>query len=221
MTDPLAPPLGPDSSCPELVEALLAIDQVRARDVLRSRLDSGADPTSVADSCITRALETIGAEWEGGRLALSQVYMAGRITEALVEELFPAPAELRPEGPVLALALLEDYHGMGKRLVQLVLRSSGYASEDLGRVTAEELAAKVLAGRYDLLLISTLMLRSALRVREVVDRLRGARSTVPVIVGGAPFRFDTNLWREVGADGCGADASDVLRLVAQFTGKRP
>lgn len=221
MFEPLIPPIGSDARCPAFMEALLAVDQARAHQVLRAGLDEGVPPLALADGCITPGLEAIGSGWERGDLALSQVYMAGRITERLVEALFPVPADLRPGGPALALALLEDYHAMGKRMVQLVLRSSGHASDDLGRVTAEELVEKVLAGRYDLVLISTLMLRSALRVRTVVDGLRRAGCSVPVVVGGAPFRFDRNLWREVGADGFGAEASDALRLVAEFTGRRP
>ena len=83
-------------------------------------------------------------------------------------------------------------------------------------MTVEQLVERAKANHIDLLLVSTLMLRSALRVkalRELCDReLPGAR----IIVGGAPFRFDPGLWREVGADAVAATAGEVVPLVLRF-----
>jgi len=201
-----------------LREALLEVDRVRVRDLVERALAAGVPPLELTDRTIVPVLEAIGADWEGGSASLSQVYMAGRITEDVVAGLFPAPDRLRPQAPVVAVALLEDFHGLGKRMVQLAVRAGGYPCLDYGRVTAGGLVGRILADPPDLVLVSTLMLRSALRVREVKARLLDAGTHVPVCVGGAPFRFDPELWREVGADGYGADAAAALRLAAEFTG---
>jgi methanogenic corrinoid protein MtbC1 len=62
------------------------------------------------------------------------------------------------------------------------------------------------------------MLPSALQVREVRAGLWAAGANVRVIVGGAPFRLDTQLWREVGADAMGRNAAEAIELVRRFTG---
>ncbi len=77
----------------------------------------------------------------------------------------------------------------------------------------KKLVERALADRIRVLLISTLMLNSALRVRDLVDGLRAAGQDTKVIVGGAPFRFDPELWREVRADAMGYSASDVTDIV--------
>jgi methanogenic corrinoid protein MtbC1 len=77
---------------------------------------------------------------------------------------------------------------------------------------------KVVDDGIEILLISTLMLSSALRVAEVRESIEKAGCRVKIIVGGAPFRFDENLWREVGADAMCRNASDVIATIAALQG---
>ncbi|RWX44604.1 B12 binding domain-containing protein [Candidatus Electrothrix aarhusensis] len=73
---------------------------------------------------------------------------------------------------------------------------------------------KVCEDSIKVILISTLMLRSALRVKQVKQLLEQAGSSVKIIVGGAPYRFDPLLWQEVGADAMGANAAEAIEAVA-------
>lgn len=200
--------------------ALLRLDRTAALDVLSQALAAGHGLPAITESCIAPTLETIGSEWEMGHLALSQVFMTSRIAEDTIDRLFPPGDASGSIQPRIALALLEDYHALGKRLVALNLRAAGYSILDYGHVQAQELVEKILADGVEVLLISTLMLRSALQVRRVCDGLIQAGRHIPVIVGGAPFRFDPELWREVGATATGASASDAIRLVQAFLEQR-
>jgi methanogenic corrinoid protein MtbC1 len=110
---------------------------------------------------------------------------------------------------------LDDYHALGKIIVCAALRASGWDLHDYGRMTAPELAEKVIENQTGILLVSTLMLRSALQIKELRDRLTAAGSPAKIIVGGAPFRFDPELWLEVGADATGNDAAEAVRAVAR------
>jgi len=196
--------------------ALLSVDRARAEEVLREALAVLETPLEVAELCLAPVLEQMGEAWENGRLALSQIYMASRISEELVERILPPPRELRGETPRIALALLEDHHMLGKQLVQSALRLAGIAVLDWQRVSVDELVARAIQERPDLILISTLMLRAALRVREVREKLDRAGLAIPIYVGGAPFRFDPLLWREVGASAMGANSAEAIRLVSSF-----
>jgi methanogenic corrinoid protein MtbC1 len=59
------------------------------------------------------------------------------------------------------------------------------------------------------------MLPSALRVKDLREQLDEKR--IQIVVGGAPFRFDSNLWKEVKANYCGHNPADALRIVKQLT----
>lgn len=204
----------------EFEEALLALDRVRASELLDA-IATERTPLQAVEFLVQPALERIGCVWEEGGCALAQIYMSARICEDLVEALlgpdeatqFAAPGHVR-----LGLAVLEDYHLLGKQIVRTVLRASGWPVSDYGRQTVDELVARAQRDRVDILLISTLMLPSALRVREVVARLREASPKTRVVVGGAPFRFDPELWREVGADAMGMNAADVIAIIRRLTG---
>jgi methanogenic corrinoid protein MtbC1 len=195
-----------------LEEALLSLDRLSAKDILTAAATPG-QPTQALEHLMVQTLERIGAGWEAGRVALSQVYMSGRICEELLEELLPPePPRCRPHPP-LALAVLEDYHLLGKRLVQSVVRAAGLALLDYGRMEVDGLVSRVQEDRVEILLVSTLMLASALRVRDLRRRLNEAGLKVQLIVGGAPFRFDERLWREVGADAMARQAAEALEII--------
>ena len=120
--------------------------------------------------------------------------------------------------PAIAQAVLEDHHMLGKLLVSSVLKANRFAFIDYGRVETAELARRVELDRIEILLISTLMLPSALQVKELARLLAGQDLNVKIIVGGAPFRFDKELFREVGADATADRASDVAGAIRQVSG---
>jgi methanogenic corrinoid protein MtbC1 len=199
----------------EFLEALLAIDRLAVRRILSQSVDQ-TDALQMIEQLIVPALERIGDQWEQGELSLAQVYMSGRICEEIVDTLLP-PAKLqRISQPPVAIAVLEDYHLLGKRMVYSSLRASGYEIKDFGRVDVETLVANVVEGRIAVLLISVLMLPSALRIKEVRRQLELAGQHPKIIVGGAPFRFDEQLWQMVGADAMGKTAVDAVAQISRL-----
>ena len=78
------------------------------------------------------------------------------------------------------------------------------------------LVRKTVAAHVRILLVSTLMLPSALRVREVRRLLDEEGVSPKIVVGGAPFRFDPRLWKDVGADAMGAGAAEAVAIVRRL-----
>ena len=117
-------------------ESLLALDRIRSRRILEDA-SQGKDPREFVETVMVTVLEDIGLGWEEGRLALSQIYMSGRICEELLDSLLPLPVSAQKSSCRMAIAVLEDYHMLGKRIVASFLRSSGYHLMDYGRVTVD------------------------------------------------------------------------------------
>jgi methanogenic corrinoid protein MtbC1 len=198
-------------------KALLSLDRLAARSLVTA-VAGHLTPMELVDQVIVAALTRIGESWERGEAALSQVYMSGRICEELVDGLLPPGDPQRKNQPPMAIAVLDDYHLLGKRIVYSVMRAGGFELKDYGRVTVDEVIHKVQADQIRVLLISTLMLHSALHVRDVTARLKAEGMTVKVVVGGAPFLFDARLWREVNADAMGHSAADVPGIIQTIMG---
>ncbi len=201
----------------EFETALLALDRLAVARVLAAATD-GTSPLEGIERLVIPVLERIGREWEHGRLALSQVYMSGLICEELIDGLLPDGGGTRPDQPCLALAVLDDYHLLGKRMVHATLRAGGFAVRDYGRKDVDGLVRQTAEDGIEVLLISALMLPSALRVAQVRAGLDRVGCRAKLVVGGAPFRLDDRLWREVGADAMGRTASDVVAAIARVSG---
>jgi len=193
-----------------LTEALLVMESTRADAVLRGAVDDRGERIP-PDVLVCEALERIGQEWERGEASLSQVYLAAKACEGLLRAL--APPEPAGVAGDIALVVFEDRHALGAQLVRSALRCAGIEPSYWGSLSAAATTARALADRPSVLLVSTLMLRAALLVGPMVKELRAAGLTTAVIVGGAPFRFDPSLWREVGADAMGRTAADAIALV--------
>jgi methanogenic corrinoid protein MtbC1 len=198
-------------------QALLSLDRLTTKRLV-TEAEGQMTPMELVDRVIVAALTRIGESWERGDTALSQVYMSGRICEELVDGLLPPGDPQRKDQPPMAIAVLNDYHLLGKRIVYSVLRAGGFNLKDYGRVTVDELIQKVQADQIRVLLISTLMLNSALHIQDVVKGLKTANLNVKVVVGGAPFIFDSLLWQEVKADAMGRSASEVTGIIRTIMG---
>lgn len=192
----------------KFMEALLSLDRMAAKQLLEERTRHG-NPIKFIESVVVTALECIGDEWLSGNIALSQVYMAGRVCEQLVDTVLPPEAPDRKEQPRMAICLLSDQHSLGKTIVYSVLRASGFELLDFGVVEVDELISRLREEQVKIVLISVLMLPSALKVGSVRKKLTENNLDVKIVVGGAPFRLDEQLWKEVGADAMCASASNA------------
>ena len=100
----------------EFERALLLMDREGARAALIEAAGEMAAVEAV-ERRVVPALAGIGRGWENGEVALSQVYMSGKICEELVDLILPPGDPARKGQRPMAIATLEDYHLLGKRIV--------------------------------------------------------------------------------------------------------
>jgi len=143
--------------------------------------------------------------------------MSGIICEELLSTLLPQKDLSQENFPPMAIVTFEDYHVLGKRIVLSILRAGGFTISDYGAgIQVDKLVEKIQKDNIKILLISTLMFPSALHIRDVREKLENLGLDVKIIVGGAPFRFDDMLWKNVGADAMGRTAADAVRLTRKM-----
>ena len=199
--------------------ALLSLDRVKVRDLLSDDSASG-NFIDTLERIVVPTMERLGSKWESGEIALSQIYMGGRICEEIVDELLPKTASKRVDDPNLGLMVFSDYHTLGKRIVYTFLRASGYEVIDYGQQSnIETIIESLKKDNIEILLISVLMLNSALHVKDLIDSIKQNGLNIKVVVGGAPFRFDKDLSKEIGADAFATNASQVIDIIEQVRGK--
>ena len=198
-----------------LDSSLLSVDLLAVEAIL-TRPYPRISANDLVERLVVPVLDRIGSGWESGKVSLSQVYMSGRICEEVVDLILPPTHIKRLSQPKMAIVTLEDYHVLGKRIVYSTLRASGFELENYGRMDGEELAEHVIRDQVKILLVSVLMLPSALRVKDLRAQLDRSGTAVKIVVGGAPFRFDHQLWREVGADAFGETATEAVEIIKRI-----
>ncbi|NCD34282.1 MAG: cobalamin-binding protein [Spartobacteria bacterium] len=201
----------------QLTASLLALDYVSVKSLLKDEIAEQSALLTI-EKLLVPALDRIGGNWDEGTAALSQVYMSGRLCEKVLNSLMPQETEWRLEQPKMAIAVLEDYHFLGKRMLITEVMTSGYFIKDYGNMSVDSLIAHCIKDQLDGLMISTLMLPSALQAKKVITQLRVDMPELKIIVGGAPFRLDPSLWQEVGADAMGSSIGDALLFIKTLKG---
>lgn len=196
----------------EVRDALLALDAQRMKELLESSLSS-LTPLEVAEEVISPALLKIGEMWEEGEANLSQIFLASKMCDETLSQILPKEAHWRKDSPVIGITNFDDHHSLGKKILYMVLRADGFDVIDLGWTDSHSIGAAVMENRVEVLLVSTLMLRSALKVKEIPDIIKARGRKVIMVVGGAPFLFDPELGRGVGADAIGSNGADASELI--------
>jgi len=203
----------------EFEKALLSLNKMAAKNLI-SEIAQAEGAMQCVETVVVPVMERIGSKWEEGDVALSQLYMSGRICEEIVDTILPPLDSARKRQPNMAIVVFNDYHFLGKRIVYTLLRASGFELQDYGQNTdIEALAVRVKEDGIKVLLVSVLMLNSALRVKNLIETIRLTSPETKVVVGGAPFRFDQQLWQEIGADAMGKNASEAVDIVTTLMEK--
>lgn len=194
----------------EFKTVLLQNNRVKAYEVF----EKCSNNFEAIEKVTMTALEKIGVDWNNGDCSLAQVYMSGVVCEELMEKYLPKFEIPRKDSPKMAIGVLLDHHPLGKKIVYSIVRAAGYDILDFGHgLSVNEIVNKTIENEVKILIISTLMYPSALKVSEVRESFDALNYNVKIIVGGAPYRLDKNLWQTVHADADGKNASDIIGVI--------
>lgn len=194
-------------------EAVFDTDRERALAVIHSAVNDGVSPEEIVFEvvipAIKRLVKSISEDFDAN---LAQNYIASQIAAEVTDEMiarFPQPP--RAQGRVVIGTAYGDLHTLGKRIVTGCLRSLMIDVKDLGvNVTPQQFVDEAVAWRAQVIGVSAMMLHTARGdhgargVRRLLEE-RHLTDSIKLIVGGAPYRFQPELHRVVGADAWAAD----------------
>lgn len=183
--------------------ALRAGDEREARRIATEARASGVDPATIYYDIFAPAMVAIGDLWERNELSVAEEHLATAITERLIAELSPAfsaaPAE-STRGTAVLGCVEGERHALGLRMLADLFRRQGWRVLYLGAdVPSDDWVRLVTRYQADVVAVSASTERRAGAVEALIGRLREARPEARVIVGGAAFAHDPELWRTVGA----------------------
>lgn len=205
----------------EIQACLLEGDEKTIRVQVKKALEKGRSANEILHEGLIPTMESIGEKFGNGELFIPEVLLSARaMNEALaVLEPYLAEKDRKASGQILLGTVHGDVHDIGKNLVGVMLKGTGFKVHDLGvNVPNEVFVQKIKELCPDIIALSSLLTTTMPHMKEVIDSIReaGLREKVKVIVGGAPV--NQTFADHIGADGYGADAGAALSLAKKLMG---
>jgi corrinoid protein of di/trimethylamine methyltransferase len=197
------------------------LQELQAAIIEGDCLDGGVSPIEAVEVGLRDGLRIVGAKFERLEVFLPEMIMSADAGNAVMEVLEPAMAakgqEAASPGTVIIGTAKGDIHTIGKNILTILLKLSGFKVHDLGEdVAATTFLAEAVRLKADIIAISALMTSTMPGQRDVINLLRdtGQRDKCAVMVGGAPV---TQEWADqIGADGYAETASGAVALALRF-----
>lgn len=207
-----------DSSA-AIFDAIVAGKAPDAEAATKAAVEAGADPKSLIDSEMIRAMSEVGKRFSEGKAFVPQLLMAGRAMKAALAVLKPLMAgqATSSKGKVLIGTVKGDLHDIGKNLVASMLEGCGFEVVNIGiDVDADTFISSINDHNPDILCMSALLTTTMTYMKDVIDALvaAGLRDKVKIMVGGAPV--SENYAKEIGADGYSDDANSAVALAERL-----
>ncbi|MFA6576152.1 MAG: cobalamin-dependent protein [Nocardioides sp.] len=207
--DPLSP------ACNLYLTASVSGRREQALAIAREAVSGAQSPVDVYVDIFQSALYEAGRRWQTSGLTIAEEHMATATTQfilSVLQEELPRTGSQRETAVVTGV--VGEQHVVGASIVANVLEADGWDVRFIGTdLPHDAVASAVDEYGAALLAISVTMSGSVADARDLITLVRGSSADPPrIIVGGAAFRRDPQLWRTVGADGFAADARSVAEL---------
>jgi 5-methyltetrahydrofolate--homocysteine methyltransferase len=206
-----------------LFKAILEGEKERVKPLVKHLLSLGKDGFSILNDILSPALEKAGEYYEKNLYFLPQLILAAEAMEAaspLLEGAYDIGEKAGQKARIVLATVKGDLHDIGKNIVNLVLRNSGFEVFDLGKnVAAQDILDTAQKENAEVIGLSSLM-TTTLDEMERIIRLRNQQApNLAIIVGGAAV--SPSYAREIGADAYGKDALDAVRQVKNLLKEKP
>jgi 5-methyltetrahydrofolate--homocysteine methyltransferase len=202
-----------------LSDSVIAGNKDEAMRLTNFLIDGGYPPKSIIDDGLMPGMEVVGRRFRDNEIFVPQVLISARAMKssiAIIEPLIDS-ADVYDKGTIIIGTVKGDIHDIGKNIVAMMLRSSGYKVIDLGIDThVDKFIAAVKNEGAQILGMSALLTTTMTYMKVVIEKAKMENLSVKIIVGGAPI--SKNFSDQIGADGFGKNASEAINLVNDLIG---
>ncbi len=198
----------------ELYDAIVFGERDTVVAIVQQAVDNDEDVGELLNVTMIPALREVGDQFSRGEVFVPEMLISARAMQAGVDIIEPLLVKSGHE-PVARVAIGSvkgDLHDIGKNLVVMMLKGSGFDVDDLGVDCRIEAFEEAVANGAQVLCLSALLSTTRGEMRPVIEHFKG-RDDVKIVVGGAVITQE--FADDIGADGYGVDASDAVRAVRE------
>ncbi len=206
----------------ELADTVIDGNKDRCVEITNQLLQTGYAAKDILDNGLLPGMDVVGIRFRDNIIFVPQVLISARAMKSSLAILEPllSKADLKGTGTIIMGTVKGDIHDIGKNIVSMMLRSSGFTVIDLGIDTkAEKFLEAVKKENADIVGMSALLTTTMGYMKTVIDKFKDEGIEIKSMVGGAPI--SKAFAKEIGADGYAKNASDAVKLAKQLIGLIP
>jgi len=203
----------------DMTTALISGDIDNLCSLVQAEVDRGTNAGEILNTGLIKGMDIVGEKMQSGEMFIPEVLRSAKAMSKALGILKPllGEDEAFSAGHVVVGTVKGDLHDIGKNLVTMMVRSSGFDITDLGvDVPPEAFVKTVQEKNATVVALSALLTTTMPMMKKTIAAIResGIGDQVKILVGGAPI---TQAFAdEIGADGYAADAGAATKLVKLY-----
>jgi 5-methyltetrahydrofolate--homocysteine methyltransferase len=204
----------------ELYDAIVFGEREVVIEHVQKAVDNNEDVVELLNVTMIPALREVGNQFSSGEIFVPEMLVSARAMQGGIDIIEPLLAQSghEPVARVCIGSVKGDLHDIGKNLVVMMLKGSGFEVEDLGvDCRIEHFQAAVDRGAQ-VVCLSALLSTTREEMRPVTGHFAD-NDAVKIVVGGAVITQE--FADDIGADAYGIDASDAVRAVRESLSLEP
>jgi 5-methyltetrahydrofolate--homocysteine methyltransferase len=201
----------------QLQEALLAGKKADVEAIVDRALAAGLSAAKILNEGLIVGMERLGVLFKNNEVFIPEVLVAARAMNAGLAKLEPLllKEKVEPKGTVVIGTVKGDLHDIGKNLVAMMLRGNGYKIVDLGiDAGPDKFLAAAQASHASVVALSALLTTTMVQMKSIVEAIRAAGLTIPIVIGGAPVTREYA--DQIKAEGYAPDAASAVEEVGRL-----
>jgi len=200
----------------DLYDAIVFGERGDVVEIVQEEVEAGTDVGELLNATMIPALREVGDQFSRGEVFVPEMLVSAHAMQAGVDIIEPllVSAGHKPIARVCIGSVKGDLHDIGKNLVTMMLKGSGFEVDDLGVDCRIELFEEAVEKGAKVICLSALLSTTRSEMKPVIDHFRD--QDVKIVVGGAVITQD--FANDIGADGFAPDASDAVRAVRESLG---
>ncbi len=207
----------------QISESLQKGDHGSVGRLTRQAVDEELSPQEILDNGLIAGMTVIGEKFKKHQIFLPQVLLSAKAMYAGMDVIKPLMIRdnIKTIGKVVIGTVRGDLHDIGKNLVGIMLRGSGFEVIDLGNdVPPEKFVEMAKNEDADAIGMSALLTTTMTGMKEVIDLMKqeGLLGKVKVVIGGAPITKE--FAQEIGADAYAFDGINAVETLKGFIGAK-
>ena len=193
---------------------LLKKQRKEANNYIHLLVDEGMSIKDIYQYIFLVSQYEVGIKWQKGEISYSDEQFCTETTLMIMSGLYPKINKFpRVNKMVVGAAISNENHNFGLRMVCDYFEMAGWDTVIISDSNdMKSLHDSIMRQGADIIALSITLTKLISPTQELIKRIRSNKehNSVKILVGGYALTLFPDLWREIGADGYGADAEEAV-----------